>query len=58
MGQGSGIAMSYGVDCRHGLDPHAAVALDRPAAVASIRPVAWESPCSVSAAIKKQKIKI
>ena len=39
--------MSCGVGHRHGLDP----------ALAPIRPLAWEPPCAVSAALAKTKKK-
>ena len=34
-----------------------AVALDRPAATAPIRPLAWEPPCATSVALKSKKKK-
>ena len=40
MGQGSSVAMSWGVGCRCGLDPLAA-------------PLAWELPCAPGAALQK-----
>ena len=50
--------MSCGVGHRHGLDPALLWLWYRPAAVAVIRPLAWEPPCAVGAALKTQnKIK-
>ena len=34
-----------------------AVAVDRPVAIAPIRPLVWEPPCAVGAALKRQKKK-
>ena len=45
--------MSCGVGCRHGSDP----AVHRPAATAPIRPLAWEPPYAVGAALEKDKKK-
>ena len=47
--------MSCGVGYRHGLDP--VFLWRRPAAVALIRPLAWEPPYSMDAALKRQKTK-
>ena len=47
--------MSYGVGQRHGLDPKLLWLWHRPAAVAPIRPLAWESPFAVGAALEKDK---
>ena len=47
MGQRSGFAMSCGVDCRHGSDLVLLWLWCRSAAVASIRPLAWELPYAV-----------
>ena len=56
MGQGSGIAMSCGVGHRSG----SALALLWLwlAAVAPIRPLAWELPYATGSALKSEKIKI
>ena len=56
MGYGSGIAMSCGVVCRHGLDPALLWLWCRPAATAPIIPLAWEPPY-VLEEIKRQKKK-
>ena len=50
--------MSCGVGCRHGSDPRLLWLWYRPAAVALIRPLAWELPYAVGAALKRQKGKI
>ena len=39
-----GLAMTCGVGCRHGSDPELLWLWRRPAAVAPIRPLAWEPP--------------
>ena len=58
MGYGSGVAVSCGVDRRHGLDPAALLTLwRRPTAAALIGPPAWEPPYVVGAALKRQKKK-
>ena len=44
-GSGSGVAVSCGVGCRHGLDPTLLGLWCRLAAVALTQPLAWESPC-------------
>ena len=49
--------MSYGVGCRHGLDPELLWLWRRPAAVALIRPLAWESPYAMGAARGPRKDK-
>ena len=51
-GWGSGIAVSYGVGCRRGLDPALLWLWCRLAPVALIRLLAWELPCAVDAALK------
>ena len=51
------IAVSYGVGCRYGLDPALLWLWCRLTAVAPIRSVAWEPPCTAGTALKKQKIK-
>ena len=50
------VAMSYGVGHRGGLDPALLRLWCRPAAIAWIGLLAWEPPCAVSVALKKQKI--
>ena len=57
VGQGSGTAESCGVGGRHGADPVLLWLWHRPAAVALIRPLAWEPPHPVSVALKKSKKK-
>ena len=47
--------MSCGVARRLGLDPALLWLWRRPAAVAMIRPLAWEFPYAVGAALKRQK---
>ena len=49
--------MSCGVGRRHGLDPTLLQLWHRLAAVAPIRPPAWELPYAMSAALKKAKKK-
>ena len=58
MGQGSSIAVSYGVGWRCGKDPMLLWLWWRPAAVAWIWPLAWEFPYAVGAALKSKNIKI
>ena len=53
-GQGSGIAMSCGVGHRCGLDPELQWLWRRTAAVALIRPLAWEPPHAAGAALKSK----
>ena len=51
--------MSYGVGRRHGLDPAWLWLWRRLVATVLIRPLAWETPYSAGAALKKdQKRKI
>ena len=57
MGIGSGVAVSYGVGLRRGLDPAFLWLWHRPAATALIGPLAWEPPYAASAALKRQKVK-
>ena len=45
--------MSCGAGCRCGLDP--VLLWHRLAAVAPIQPLAWEPPCAMGAALKRQK---
>ena len=55
-GQGSGVTISCGIGRWHGLDLALLWLWHRPAAVAPIRPPAWEPPCASGAALKKQSI--
>ena len=50
MGEGSSIAVSYGVGRRRGLVPELLWLWSRPAATAPVRPLAWEFPYAVGAA--------
>ena len=56
---GSGVAVSCGVYRRRGLDPTLLWLWRRPAAIAPIRPLAWELPYAAGAAqeIAKKKKK-
>ena len=47
--------MDCGVGCRHGSDPTLLWLWRRPAATAPIRPLAWEPPYAVEAALEKAK---
>ena len=49
------MAMSCGVGCRHSSDLALLWLWHRPAAVALIRPLAWEPPYPMGAALKRQK---
>ena len=49
------MAVSYGVGHRHSLDPVLLWLWCKLAATALIRPLAWESPCAVGAALEKTK---
>ena len=49
--------MSCGVGRRYGLDVALLWLWCRPAATAPIRPLAWEPPYAVGAALKRQKTK-
>ena len=53
--EGSGIAMSCGVGCRRSSDPALPRLWCRPAARAPIAPLAWEPPCALGVALKRQK---
>ena len=57
VGQGSGIALSCGVGHRCGLDLVLLWLWLRPSAVAPIRPLGWELPYAVGAALKRKKKK-
>ena len=50
-----GVAVSYGEGHRRGSDPVLLWLWRRPAAVAPIRPLAWELPCAPGVALKRQK---
>ena len=47
--------MSYGVGRKGGSDPELLWLWSRPAATASIRPLAWEPPHATGAALEKEK---
>ena len=49
--------MSCGVGCRLGSDPTYLWLWGRPTATAPIRPLGWEPPYAVGAALKRQKKK-
>ena len=49
--------MNGGVGCRRGSDMALLWLWPRPAATAQIRPLAWEPPCAVGVALKRQKDK-
>ena len=51
------LPVSCGVGCRRGWDPALLWLWRRPAATALMRPLAWESPYVVGAALKRQKEK-
>ena len=55
MGQGSGIAMSWGIGPRYSSDLVWLWLWRRPAAAAPIQPVAWEPPYATGAALKRKK---
>ena len=57
MGKGSGIAVLCDVVPRHGLDLVLLWLWGRPAAVAPIRPLAWEPPYAAGMALKSKKKK-
>ena len=57
VGQGSGVAISCGVGHRHGSHPKLLWLWCRLAVIALIRPLAWELPYALSAALKKTKKK-
>ena len=54
MREGSSVAVNRGVGCRRGLDPMSLWLWCRPAATALIRPLAWETPYAVGAALKRK----
>ena len=51
------VAVSCGVSRRHGLDFTWLWLWHRPAAIASIHPLAWELPCATGATLRRQKRK-
>ena len=51
---GSDVAMSCGIDHRCGSDVEGLWLWGRPAATASVRPLAWELPYASGAASKRQ----
>ena len=57
MGWGSSFAMSCGAGRRRGSDSVLLWLWRRPVAMAPIKPLAWESPCAVGAALEKAKKK-
>ena len=57
MGERPGIAVSRGVGHRCGSDPAWLWLWGRPAAVVLIRPLAWELPYAMAAALKRPKKK-
>ena len=48
--------MSCAVGCRYGYDPALQWLWLWPAATAQIQPLAWEPPCTMAVALKRQKI--
>ena len=54
MGPGSGVAVSFGIGCRRGLDPALPPLWCRPAAVALIQLLARELPYAAGVALKKK----
>ena len=56
LAQGPGVTLSWGVGCRCSLDP--VWLWRRLAAIAPIRPLAWEFACAAGAALKKKNHKI
>ena len=57
MGQGFGVPVSCSAGRRHSLDPALLWLWCRPAAVAPIRPLAWELPYAAGAALKSKETK-
>ena len=55
MDKGSGVAVSCDVGHRCGLEPALLWLWCRPAAIAPIRPLAWEPPHAMGAALDKAK---
>ena len=58
VGYGSGVAVSCGVVSRNGSDPMLLWLWCRQAAIAPIRPLAWQPPYAAGVALKKKKKKI
>ena len=54
-GLGSGVAVTCGVDHRQDSDPALLWLWCRPVAVALTRPLAWEPPYAVCAAVKRER---
>ena len=54
MGEGSSVAVIFGVGCRHGSDPALLWLWFKLAAIAPIGPLAWESTYATGAALKRQ----
>ena len=57
MGQGSSIAVRYGVRRGHSWDPKLLWLWHGPAAVALIQPLAWEPPYAMGVTLKSKKNK-
>ena len=57
MGEGSCVAVICGVGHRHDSDPVLLWLWPRPAAIAPMRPLAWEFPYAMGAALKRKKKK-
>ena len=57
MSQGSVVALSCGVSCRHSSDPALLWLWHWPIAVALIGSLAWELPYDASVALKKEENK-
>ena len=57
MGQGSGVAASYGIGHRCGLDPELLWLWHRLAAATLIQTLVWELPYGAGAALRKAKKK-
>ena len=49
--------MSCGVGQRLGLDPALLWLWSRPEVIAPVRPLAWEPPCAMGAALEKEEKK-
>ena len=57
MGEGSGVAVSWGIGHRCGSDLALLWLWHRPAATAPIGPLTWEPPYAVGATLKRQRKK-
>ena len=55
VGEGSGVAVSYGVGHRRGSDPALLWLWRRLVAIAPIGPLAWEPPYAAGATLEKAK---